>query len=153
MPLIAVTSDEDSLVLNWRVASKLDRTWATITDPALTAQWLGRVIDGNLAAADHVVIDHGDGYFCRSMLLHRDPPRAVEFTWHFPDEPASAVRISLEVAEEETKLRLVHEGLGVLVPSYRMGWCAHLTYLEAAALGEPLPPTMFWNLHETLTKL
>lgn len=50
-------------------------------------------------------------------------------------------------------IRLVHEGLGVLVPSYRLGWCVHLTFLEAAALGEWLPPSMFWHLHETLTKL
>ncbi|GAB3519113.1 SRPBCC domain-containing protein [Arthrobacter monumenti] len=153
MPLIAVTSDDDTLVLSWRVACELDKTWAAITDPGLAAQWLGTVIDGDLGTADHVVIDHGDGYLCRSTLIHRDPPQTVEFTWDFPDEPASVVRISLEAEEGATRLHLVHRGLGELVPSYRVGWCVHLTYLEAAALGEPLPPAMFWNLHDTLAKL
>lgn len=75
MPLIAIVSEDDTLVLTWRVASEVEKTWAAITDPALAAQWLGTVIDGDLGTADHVVIDHGDGYLCRSMLIHRDPPK------------------------------------------------------------------------------
>lgn len=153
MPLIGITDDDNALVLTWRVACKLEKMWATITDPASLAQWLGRVTEGDLATADYIVIDHGDGYLCHSQLIHRDPPQTVEFTWNFPDEPASSVRINLEAEEGETKLRLMHQGLDGLVPSYRVGWCVHLTYLEAAALEQPLPPAMFWNLHDTLTKL
>lgn len=153
MPLIATTDDDDALVLIWRIACELEKAWATVTNPATVAQWLGTVIEGNVATGDHFVIDHGEGYLCRSMLIHRDPPRSVEFTWNFPDESASTVRINLEAVDGGTKLRLMHQGLGALAASYRLGWCVHLTYLEAAALGEPLPPAMFWNLHDTLSKL
>lgn len=153
MPLIAITDDDDALALTWRMACQLEKAWAAIADPASVAQWLGTVIEGDLGTADHVVVDHGDGYLCRSELIRREPPQTVEFTWNFPDEPASTVRISLEANEGGTKLRLVHQGLGALVPSYRLGWCVHLTYLEAAALGEPLPPSMFWSLHDTLARL
>jgi hypothetical protein len=43
--------------------------------------------------------------------------------------------------------------LADLTPSYRDGWCAHLSYLEAAALGTPLPASMFWQLHGTIAQL
>lgn len=153
MSLREIASDGHTLVLTWQVACDLESTWTAVTDPGSVAQWLGIVIEGDLSTADYVVIDHGDGYLCRSALRHRDPPRAIEFTWSFPDEPTSTVNITFEDAENETTLRLVHQGLGPLLPSYRVGWCVHLTYLEAAAIGQPLPPPMFWKLHETLTKL
>ena len=52
-----------------------------------------------------------------------------------------------------TDLRLSHSGLGDLAGSYRYGWCVHLSYLEAAALGTPLPSSMFWRLHGTMAQL
>ena len=153
MSLREIAGNDHTLVLTWQVACDLGKTWAALTDPGSVAQWLGTVIEGDLGTADHVVIDHGDGYLCRSALRHRDRPRAIEFTWSFPDEPTSTVKITLEEVEDETTVRLVHEGLGPLLPSYRVGWCVHLTYLEAVVMGQPLPPAMFWKLHETLTKL
>lgn len=153
MSLREIASDGHTLVLTWHTACDLQSTWTAVTDPGSVAQWLGLVIEGDFSTADYVVIHHGNGYLCRSALRNRDPPRAIEFTWSFPDEPTSTVNITLEAAEDETTLRLVHQGLGPLLPTYRVGWCVHLTYLEAAAMGQPLPPAMFWNLHETLTKL
>lgn len=78
----------------------------------------------------------------------------LEITWEFPDEPPSAVAVALdEAADGGTGLRLVHRGLGDLAASYRDGWCVHLSYLEAAALGTPLPASMFWRLHATIAQL
>lgn len=61
--------------------------------------------------------------------------------------------MELEETSGKTDLRLSHSGLGDLAESYRDGWCVHLSYLEAAALGTPLPPSMFWRLHSTMAKL
>ena len=61
--------------------------------------------------------------------------------------------MGLEESEGVTELRLDHRGLGELADSYRDGWCVHLTYLEAAALGTPLPSSMFWRLHATMAQL
>lgn len=56
-------------------------------------------------------------------------------------------------SEGVTVLGLGHSGLDDLAESYRDGWCVHLTYLEAAALGTPLPRSMFWRLHGTVAQL
>jgi hypothetical protein len=104
------------------------------------------------AGADFAV-DHGDGYACRSTVVAWDEPSTLDFTWHFPDEPASKVSVELEESSGLTDLRLSHSDLAGLTESYRDGWCVHLSYLEAAALGTPLPPSMFWRLHGTVTQL
>ena len=61
--------------------------------------------------------------------------------------------MELEESGGITDLRLSHSGLGDLAGSYRDGWCVHLSYLEAAALGTPLPSSMFWRLHGTMAQL
>lgn len=80
-------------------------------------------------------------------------PSSLGFTWHFPDEPESTVSLELDESDDSTDLRLSHSALGDLAGSYRDGWCVHLSYLEAAALGTPLPPSMFWRLHGTIAHL
>lgn len=77
----------------------------------------------------------------------------LEFGWEFPDEPPSRVAMGLDESDGVSTLRLRHSNLGDLADSYRVGWCVHVTYLEAAALGTPLPPSMFWPIHATMEKL
>jgi len=80
-------------------------------------------------------------------------PGRLDFTWQFPDEPATTVALELDASDGVTDLRLSHSALGDLAESYRDGWCVHLSYLEAAALGTPLPRSMFWRLHGTMAQL
>ena len=114
--------------------------------------WLGAT--GGVDAAQGA--DEGsqiEGYCCRSTVLACSAPSRLDFTWHFPDEPASKVGMELKESGGITALQLTHSGLGDLAESYRDGWCVHLSYLEAAALGTPLPPSMFWRLHRTVAQL
>lgn len=129
------------------------RVWQCLTDADLLGQWLGELVSGAVAAEPEFVVNHGDGYCCRSTVVACAEPRRLDFTWHFPDEPTSQVGLELEESVGITDLRLSHIGLGDLAASYRDGWCVHLSYLEAAALGTPLPPSMFWRLHGTMAQL
>lgn len=153
MPLRQLDASTE-LILRWRMDVAPDRLWEFLTEPGLLAQWLGRLVAGGVTADSDFVVDHGDGYCCRSRVLVHEEPHRLAFTWHFPDEPPSEIARDLVGAgEAATDLRLTHRGLGDLTASYRDGWCVHLTYLEAAAPGTPLPASMFWQLHATVAAL
>lgn len=152
MPLTRIERSDD-LVLLWRIEAPRTRVWRCLTEPGLLDQWMGVLVDGAVEAESAFVVDHGDDYHCRSTVTGFVEPSRLEFTWHFPDEPVSVVRLSLDGHHDTTDLRLDHGDLGDLVEPYRPGWCAHLSYLEAAALETPLPPSMFWRLHGTMAQL
>jgi uncharacterized protein YndB with AHSA1/START domain len=129
------------------------RVWQCLTSADLLSQWLGELVSGEIGAESEFVVDHGEDYFCRSTVLTCAEPMRLEFTWHFPDEPESQVAIELDQSDGITDLQLSHGALGDLAESYRDGWCVHLSYLEAASHGTPLPPSMFWRLHGTIAHL
>jgi len=152
VPLIQVDADPVNVCLTWRIEVPRARVWQCITDADLLSQWLGELVSGVVGPESEFVVDHGDDY-CRSTVLACSGPSRLHFTWHFPDEPASKVGMELRESGGITALQLTHSGLGDLAESYRDGWCVHLSYLEAAALGTPLPPSMFWRLHRTIAQL
>lgn len=152
MPLIQIDETND-VSLTWRIEVPRARVWQCLTDTDLVRQWLGEVISGQVETGSDFAVDHGDGYVCRSTVVARAEPSRLDFTWHFPDEPRSEVGVELEESGSHTDFRLRHRDLGDLKKSYRDGWCVHLSYLEAAALGTPLPPSMFWRLHGTVSQL
>lgn len=152
MPLIQI-DETDDVSLTWRIEVPRVRVWQCLTDIDLIRQWLGEVVSGEVEAGADFAVDHGDGYVCRSTVLAWAEPSRLDFTWHFPEEPASNVRLELEGSGGLTDFRLSHSDLADLTESYRDGWCVHLSYLEAAALGTPLPLSMFWRLHRTVAKL
>ena len=142
-----------NLSLAWRIEAPRARVWDCITDADLLSQWLGQLVGGAIGAGSEFVVDHGGSYCCRSTVVAYAEPGRLAFTWHFPDEPESEVQLDLDESESATELRLTHRALGDLATSYRDGWCVHLSYLEAAALATPLPPSMFWRLHGTIAQL
>ena len=152
VPLVHI-DESVNVSLTWRMDVPRERVWHCLTNVDLLGQWLGKLVNGAVAAESEFVVDHGDDYCCRSTVVAYAEPRRLDFTWHFPDEPTSKVGLELEETAGKTDLRLSHSGLGDLAQSYRDGWCVHLTYLEAAALGTPLPPSMFWRLHGTMAQL
>ena len=139
--------------LAWRIGAPPARVWQCLTHADFLSQWLGRLVDGAVGAGTDFVVDHGDNHLCRSNVVAFVEPTRLAFTWGFPTEPQSEVVLELSEAAEGTELRLAHSALGELAPSYRDGWCVHLTYLEAAALGTPLPTSVFWQLHGTIAQL
>ena len=152
MPLIQIDESVD-VSLTWRIEVPRARVWQCITDAELLSQWLGDLVSGAIEADSNFEVNHGDNYCCRSTVKTCAEPGRLEFTWQFPDEPDSTVALELAESDGITDLRLSHKALGDLAASYRDEWCVHLSYLEASALGTPLPPSMFWRLHGTVAQL
>lgn len=152
VPLLQVDATTD-VGLTWRIEVPRPRVWQCMTNADLLSQWLGELVSGVVGPESTFVVDHGDDYCCRSTVMTCVEPSRLDFTWHFPDEPESEVALVLDESDGITDLRLSHGALGDLAESYRDGWCVHLSYLEAAALGTPLPPSMFWRLHGTIAHL
>lgn len=153
MPLNSLQATNSLLRLEWTVAVPPTRTWGLLTEETYLKQWLGKLEQGTVSPEGSFDVDHGDGYKCSSSVLGFATGRTLRYTWKFPDEPTTEVSWELSPVSEGTKLKLDHSGLSDLIDSYRDGWPVHLTYLEAAALGTPLPSTMFWNLHSTFARL
>jgi len=152
VPLVHIDESVD-VSLTWRIEVPRARVWQCLTDADLLSQWLGELVGGAIEADSNFEVDHGDNYCCRSKVMTCAEPSRLDLTWQFPDEPASIVALELDESDGVTELRLSHRALGDLAESYRDGWCVHLSYLEAAALGTPLPPSMFWRLHSTMAQL
>jgi uncharacterized protein YndB with AHSA1/START domain len=152
VPLLQIDESAD-ISFDWRIEAPRARVWECITNADLLSQWLGELVSGAVEVESNFVVNHGDDYLCRSTVVTWVEPSRLDFTWHFPDEPPSKVALELEESDGLTDLRLSHSALGDLAGSYRDGWCVHLSYLEAAALGTPLPASMFWRLHGTVAQL
>lgn len=149
MPLTLLQTDESLLRLEWSVYASTSRVWGQLTESSYLEQWLGKLVHGAVSSRGSFVVDHGDGYQCSSSVDDFEVERTLSYTWKFPDEPTTEVSWSLSSFDDVTKLTLTHSGLSKLLASYRDGWLVHLTFLEASALGVPLPAKMFWNLHST----
>lgn len=153
MPLLSSEASESQLRVIWVVDAPPADVWACLTSPPLLAQWLGNATAGEIAPGKSVTVDHGDGYLCESTVLEHVPRRALTYTWSFPDEPGSVVSWDLSCDDRVTSVRLAHTDIANMVASYRDGWITHLTFLEAAALGTPMPKAMFWQVHATIALL
>lgn len=153
MPLLHRTDQAVTLRIGWRIDVDIDEVWTCLTDAARLPQWLGTPVVHELEQGGRLVVDHGDGYRCTSRITALEPGTHLAMTWQFPDEPATAIAISLVEAGTGCVVELVHSDLGALLGSYTAGWLVHLTYLEAAAAGTPLPTGQFWNLHATTSVL
>lgn len=127
--------------------------WAGFEDRELLSRWLGRPLECEVAVGGALVVDHGEGYISRSVVTEADPQRRLSMTWEFPDEPDSRISVTLRPEPAGTGMDFVHHDLGDLMNSYGPGWVTHLTYLEAAITGAPLPASQFWPLHATFERL
>jgi uncharacterized protein YndB with AHSA1/START domain len=152
MPLKRIDAGDD-VTLVWHIHAASDRVWQCLTGAPGLEQWLGRLVSGEVRTGAELTVDHGDGYLCSSTVMGCVDGARLDLTWEFPDEAPSRVVVDLDETDGVTVLRLRHSELGDLAESYRLGWCVHLAYLEAASLGTPLPASMFWPIHGTLASL
>ena len=153
MPLRSSSCDDGVVTLSWSVASPPDFVWMAWADPVLVARWLGDVVECDLTSGGRLVVDHGEGFLSHSVILESSPPHRLLMTWEFPNEAPSQVSVTVEPTADGSLLTLVHDRLADLDRSYETGWMTHLTFLEAAVAGEPIPASQFWTLHATFQTL
>ena len=152
VPLLHAASDGHALTISWSLGAPATAVWEGLTNPLLLGQWLGRAEECTIEPGGGLVVDHGEGFRSRSAVCEVSAPVMLRVTWEFPDEPVSDLTFQLS-GEEQTTLTLSHRGLGPLTTSYRIGWIVHLTFLEAAVGGNPIPRSEFWRIHDTLQTL
>lgn len=153
MPLSAISTDDGRLVVVWALSLPAQAVWAGFDDPTLLSQWLGQPIECDVRPGGSLIVDHGEGYLSRSAVTEAKKPHRLAMTWEFPEEPESRIGIELRPSDTGTVVELAHYGLGELVGSYGPGWMAHLTFLEAAVAGVPIPTSNFWKLQATFESL
>lgn len=159
----------DVLSIGWLFPQTQSSVWTHLTTSENVHEWLGRPTTFDTRVGGEIIVDHDDGYLCRSEVLsvtHDDDPShtgRVELSWEFPDEPPS--RVSLRIFDSDNRsddgtshtpsagLVLQHFDLGTLIDSYVAGWLTHLTYFEASLEGRPIPPGQFWALCATFDQL
>lgn len=158
----------DVLTIEWSLPHAQSSAWRHLTDAETVHEWLGQPETFDARVGGEIVVDHDDGYLCRSKILsvtHDDGPSrtsTAELSWEFPDEPPS--RLSLSTFDTDDRagntsigaasaLVLQHSGLGEFIDSYAHGWLTHLIYFEASLSGPPLPPSQFWPLFATFEQL
>lgn len=149
MPLSSVSSRDGTLVVAWSFTLPVEAVWSGLTDPTTLPLWLGDPVECDIRSGGRLIIDHGGGYLSRSDVTEAEAPGRMLMTWEFPDEPQSRIDFELRKSREGTVATLVHSELGALINSYDFGWMTHLTFLEAAAEGDPMPISQFWNLYAT----
>lgn len=153
MPLTTISTDDRALVITWSLSVPAQAVWAGFSDPTLLSQWLGRSTECDVRSGGRLVVNHGDGYLSRSAVIEAEEPNRLAMTWEFPDEPESQITINLRPFDEGTVVELSHRGLGDRIGSYGPGWITHLTFLEAALAGVPIPTSNFWKLNATFASL
>jgi uncharacterized protein YndB with AHSA1/START domain len=153
MSLSALSLNNDALIVSWLFQAPIETVWSGLTDPVRQSRWLGTAVESDIRPGGILVIDHGEGYLCRSNVTEVAAPHRLAMTWEFPDEPRSRIAVALHESDNGTAAELTHTGLEDLAPSYGPGWTTHLTYLEAAVQGDTIPPSQFWKLHATFTAL
>jgi uncharacterized protein YndB with AHSA1/START domain len=161
VPLLKREIDQtrDVLTIDWRFGRSADAVWEHLTDPEHLSEWLGQPVSFDGTPGGEILIDHGDGYICRSVVKRVEPADYLfEITWLFPDEHPTQVEVVLrsppgEGTKDASILTLRHLDLAELCNSYAQGWVTHLTFFEASLDGTSLPLDEFWNLHATIVAL
>ncbi|MCF2586866.1 hypothetical protein [Brevibacterium sp. UCMA 11752] len=161
----------DVLTIEWSLPHDQPSVWEHLTAAAMLHEWLGQPTTFDARVGGEIIVDHGDGYLCRSEVLSlthdggQSHGSSAEVSWEFPDEPQS--RLCLRTFDPDypdndtsntgdntpSALVIQHSGLGTLIDSYLSGWLTHLTYFEASLSETPLPPEQFWPLCATFEQL
>ena len=68
VPLIQIDESVE-VSLTWRIAVPRARVWQCMTDAGLLSQWLGELVSGAVGEESDFVVNHGDGYCCRSTVV------------------------------------------------------------------------------------
>ena len=115
-------------------AASVEELWDALTSPASVGRWLAEVERLELRVGGAVELRFGDGEGERvtGTVLALEPPRLLEYEWHFPGEEQSAVRFELTADDRGARLVLDHRLLGAeTAAGYGPGWHAHLDALAA----------------------
>jgi uncharacterized protein YndB with AHSA1/START domain len=134
-PLGEVRGDgaERAVRFERRYAASPAAVWAALTEPEQLRGWLTEARAFEQEVGGRVELRFGDepDQTVGGAILVYDPPRALEYEWHWPGQATSRVRFELRPDGAGTLLVLDHRGLpGESATGYAAGWHAYLDRLE-----------------------
>lgn len=114
--------------------------WATLTEPARVARWLGPLY-GDLRVGGRYEVRMGDDVpdsdeNATGEVLACDPPHHLAITWVFPNEVVTRVEVEVRSDDVGALLVLRHVGLeDAAARGYGGGWHACLDQLDDLVAG------------------
>lgn len=142
MSLIDYTVADGGVRLDWLLPCDRSHVWDHLTDLASLPEWLGEAQEGSFDAGSVIVVDHGEGYLCRSRVLRVDEATSLVMSWPFPDEPPSQVELTLATdpgeaqassTEGRTRLTLCSRTLQWPL-ARRCGWASQVSWQRASGV-------------------
>jgi uncharacterized protein YndB with AHSA1/START domain len=113
--------------------------WAALTEPARLSRWLADALafDDKIGGAVDLRFGDDPDQVAQGTILAFEPPRLLEYEWHWPGQTSSSVRFELSPDDGGTLLVLDHRGLPKdAATAYAAGWHAYLDRLAAQFDGD-----------------
>ena len=140
--------DGESVVHELVLPASADAVFAMFVDPELLIRWIGISADLEPRSGGTFRFEVTPGQYCEGRFVTVEPPHRLVFTWGWT-EPAMGVAsgtTSVEVTllalgQAQTRLRLVHTGLGGEKARHlhEDGWMRFLARLLAVVAAKPVP--------------
>jgi len=125
-----------------------EELFAMFVDPKRLVRWLGLTADLEPQPGGLFRFEVMPGQFCEGRYVVVEPPDRLVFTWGWTDPAmglapgSSSVEVTLRAADEGTRLRLVHSGLGTHDGRllHDDGWSRFLQRLTETLQGDETSP-------------
>jgi uncharacterized protein YndB with AHSA1/START domain len=125
------------------VRAPAERVYRLLVDDALFVQWMAPEATLDPVVGGAIRWTHLNGDTCSGRYVELDPPRRVVFTygWERSDVeiPPGSTTVEIDLVAlgpDETRLRLVHRGLGdAAADAHQGGWGHYLDRLRRLAEG------------------
>jgi uncharacterized protein YndB with AHSA1/START domain len=117
-----------------RYAAPPEAVWAALTEPEQLRGWLTEAVVFDHEVGGRVDLRFGEepDRMISGSILAFDPPRLLEYEWHWPGQTESTIRFELRPDGDGTLLVLDHRGLPQdAATGYAAGWHAFLDRLAA----------------------
>lgn len=85
MPLVEYAQDPAAVSITWKLARRTPDVWRHLTSEQYLPEWLGHVRGGGFSIGEALVVDHGDGHLCTSVVETIECDRRLGMTWEFPE--------------------------------------------------------------------
>ena len=146
-------SDKPSFVYVIYIASTLDKVFAALTDPKLSARyWFGYAVTSDWQVGSAFSLVKDGRLWDTGKVLEYDPPRRLSYSFHpehdgLENEKPSRVVFDLADINGQVRLTVTHDGFedgSNVLPKISMGWPSILSSLKSLLeTGKALPP--FWT--------
>jgi uncharacterized protein YndB with AHSA1/START domain len=136
------------IVRSVEIAASAERVFELLTDADELVRWWPDAVELEPEVGGRVRLVFANGHEVTGRVTRFEPPRALGFTWGWPDRPGVETQVDFTVSdlgERGCEVRVTHagwEGLERLRPDHERGWAHFLALLAALAENRPFEKTL-----------